>query len=205
MLVSVPPMVEDIRKHLSGYQPEEFSLHKLSQDLNQPLADLIQSFGSEEGLVEEVLDYEQKSLEAIFTSFDFSNVNAIDGLLFVSKEISKKFSDIQPCITFDLRKYYPEIRQNFFDKRVKFVFDKIRRNFEQGIHQGLYRKDLSTELVSRLYISRLIDLHNPDFFPNDEISFNILFDVMFDTFIRGICSEEGNAYYQKKIKCMKFK
>jgi hypothetical protein len=204
MQVSVTPLVEDIRKHISAYQPEEFSLNKLAQDLQQPLDSLIESFGNEAGLVEEVLDFEQKSLEAIFTNFDFGNVNAIDGLLFVSKEISKKFSDIAPSFNFDLRKYYPEARQNFFDKRVKFVFDKIRKNIEQGIQQDLYRQDLSTELVSRIYISRLIDLHNPDFFPNDEICFNTLFDVMFDTFIRGICNEAGIKYYEKKIKCMKF-
>jgi hypothetical protein len=200
----VAPLVENIRKHLSGYRPEEFSLSTLARDLNQPLDTLIASFGNEAGLVEEVLEFEQKSLEAIFSNFDFTGVNAIDSLLFVSKEISKRFSDIQPSITFDLRKYYPEARQNFFDKRVKFVSEKIRRNIEQGILHGLYRQDLSTELVSRIYISRLIDLHNPDFFPNDEISFNTLFDVMFDTFIRGICNEEGIRYYEKKIKCMKF-
>jgi TetR/AcrR family transcriptional regulator, cholesterol catabolism regulator len=204
MLISVAPLVEAIRKHLSGYKPEEFSLKKLAQDLDQPLDTLIESFGNEAGLVEEVLDFEQRSLEAIFANFDFGNVNAIDGLLFVSKEISIRFGDIQPSITFDLRKYYPEVRQNFFDKRVKFVFDKIRKNIEYGIQQGLYRKDLSTELVSRIYISRLIDLHNPDFFPNDGISFNTLFDVMFDTFIRGICSEEGTKYYEKKIRNLKF-
>ncbi|MBK7212975.1 MAG: hypothetical protein IPH88_06695 [Bacteroidales bacterium] len=201
---TVTPLVESIRKHLSNYKPEEFSLTSLANDLNQPVETLIASFGNETGLVEEVLEYEQKSLEAIFTNFSFAEVNAIDGLLFVSKEISIRFADIQPSFTFDLRKYYPEARQNFFDKRVKFVSEKIRRNIEQGIQQGLYRQDLSTELVSRIYISRLIDLHNPDFFPNDEFSFNTLFDVMFDTFIRGICSEEGTRHYEKKIKCMKF-
>ena len=201
---SVAPLVESIRKRLSSYKPEEFSLTSLARDLGQPVEVLVESFGNETGLVEEVLEYEQKSLETIFSSFNFLEVNAIDGLLIVSREISKKFEDIQPSISFDLRKYYPEARQNFFEKRVKFVFEKIRKNIEQGIQQGLYREDLSTELVSRIYISRLIDLHNPDFFPNDEISFNTLFDVMFDTFIRGICNEEGIRYYEKKVRCMKF-
>ncbi len=198
------PLVENIRKHLSGYKPHEFSLMTLAHDLNQPLETFIKTFGSEAGLVEEVLDFEQKSLEAIFDNFNFTDVNAIDGLLIVSKKISNRFSDILPSITFDLRMYYPEVRQNFFDKRIKFVSEKIRKNIEQGIQQKLYRIDLSTELVSRIYISRLIDLHNPDFFPNDEISFNILFDVMFDTFIRGICNEKGTRYYEKKMKSMKF-
>ena len=69
--------------------------------------------------------------------------------------------------------------------------------------QGMYRPDLSSELVSRLYISRLIDLHNPDFFPSETISFTVLFDVMFDTFIRGICTDIGLDYYEDKMKGMR--
>jgi TetR/AcrR family transcriptional regulator, cholesterol catabolism regulator len=198
------PLVEDVRKLLSGYQSSEFTFKNLAKDLGQPTDTLVNAFGTEAGLVEEILNYEQQNLENIFSEFDFTGTNAIDGLLKVSKEISNKFVNILPSITFDLRTKFPEVRQKFVEKRISFVNNKIIANFEQGIIQGMYRPDLSAELVSRIYMSRLIDLHNPDFFPNESISFTVLFDVMFDTFIRGICSEEGKNYYEKKIKCMKF-
>lgn len=198
------PLVEDVRKLLSNYQPDEFTLLRLSKDLDQPLDALTQAFGNESGLVEEILDYEQQNLENIFKNFDFKEGNAIDSLLKASKEISKKYMNIQPSINFDLRVVFPEIRQKFVEKRVQFVHAQIKTNFEMGICQGLYRPDLSAELVSRIYVSRLIDLHNPDYFPNETISFHLLFDVMFDTFIRGICTEEGRFYYEKKVKSIKF-
>jgi TetR/AcrR family transcriptional regulator, cholesterol catabolism regulator len=198
------PLVEDVRKLLSGYTSREFAFQNLARDLDLPLEVLVRAFGTETGLVEEILNYEQQNLENIFSDFDFAGTNAIDGLLMVSKEISNKFVNILPSITFDLRSVFPEVRQKFVDKRVSFVSAKIRTNFEQGMRQGMYRPDLSAELVSRIYISRLIDLHNPDFFPNETISFSVLFDVMFDTFIRGICTDEGKNYYEKKIRCMKF-
>ncbi len=197
-------MLETVRKLLSGYTSSEFTFQMLSKDLKLSVEDLIRAFGTETGLVQEILNYEQQNLENIFSETDFTDINAIDGLLLVSKEISIKFANILPSITFDLRALFPEVRQKFVDKRVSFVNDKIKSNFEQGIEQGMYRPDLSPELVSRIYISRLIDLHNPDFFPNETISFSVLFDVMFDTFIRGICSDEGKNYYEKRIKCMKF-
>ena len=140
----------------------------------------------------------------IFLDADFTGSNAIDGLLIVSKEISNKFVNILPSIPFDLRPRFPEARQKFVEKRVSFVNEKIKSNFDEGMQQGMYRPDLSAELISRIYISRLIDLHNPDFFPNESISFPVLFDVMFDTFIRGICTEEGKNYYEKKIRYIKF-
>jgi len=197
------PLVEDVRKILSGYQSSEFTFQHLAKDLGQPIENLVNSFGTESGLVEEILNFEQQNLENIFSEYDFTGGNAIDGLLKVSKEIGNKFVNIQSSITFDLRTKFPEVRQKFVDKRISFVDTKVKANFEQGMSQGMYRPDLSTELVSRLYMSRLIDLHNPDFFPNETISFPVLFDVMFDTFIRGICTEEGKNYYEKKIKCMK--
>jgi len=198
------PLVEDVRKLLSGYQSSEFTFQNLAEDLGQPMDTLVNAFGNESGLVEEILNYEQQNLENIFSEFDFTGTNAIDGLLIVSKEISNKYVNILPSITFDLRTKFPEVRQKFVEKRISFVNSKIKSNFEQGMSQGMYRPDLSAELVSRIYISRLIDLHNPDFFPNETISFSVLFDVMFDTFIRGICTEEGKNHYEKKIKCMKF-
>ncbi|MFZ4549247.1 MAG: hypothetical protein ACOYN4_17500, partial [Bacteroidales bacterium] len=197
-------LVEDLRKVLSGYNSGEFTFKNLADDLNQPTDVLIKAFGNESKMVEEILNYEQQNLENIFADFDFGGSNAIDGLLGVSTEISNKFVNIIPSITFDLRTLFPEVRQKFVEKRISFVNSKIKSNFDQGMHQGMYRPDLSAELVSRIYISRLIDLHNPDFFPNETISFTVLFDVMFDTFIRGICTDEGIKYYERKIKGMKF-
>ena len=81
---------------------------------------------------------------------------------------------------------------------------KMKINIFKGIGQGMYRSDLSVELLARLYISRLIDLHNPDFFPPEQYSFEILFDAMFDHFIRGIVNEEGMRYYEKSSKRLKF-
>ena len=198
------PLVEDVRKLLSGFKSNEFTFQNLAKELNLPIATLVNTFGSEAGLVEEILNFEQQNLENIFSEYDFEGTNSIDDLLVVSKEINDKFDYILPSITFDLRSRFPEVRQKFVEKRISFVNAKIKSNFEIGMQQGMYRHDLSTELVARIYMSRLIDIHNPDFFPNETISFSVLFDVMFDTFIRGICTEEGKNYYEKKIKRMKF-
>ena len=197
-------LVEEVRKLLSGYKSHEFTFRNLAQDLNIPVETLVLAFGTESRLVEGILNFEQQNLENIFSKFDFEGTNSVDDLLVVSKEINDKLDYILPSITFDLRSRFPEVRQKFVEKRISFVSAKIRSNFELGMQQGMYRPDLSAELVSRIYMSRLIDMHNPDFFPNETISFSVLFDVMFDTFIRGIVTEKGKKYYEKKIKGMQF-
>jgi hypothetical protein len=198
------PLIEDIRKVVAGYKSGDLTFAKLSKDINITTELLTQEFRSEAGLVEEILDYEQSKLEELFLGLDFTDENAIDSLLRVSKEINKNFNKVLPCITFDLRIDFPDARKQFVEKRIQFVTERIKSNFDEGMQQGMYRPDLSAELISRLYISRLLDIHNPAFFPNETISFSILFDVMFETFILGICTEAGKVYYQKKIKHIKF-
>lgn len=157
-------------------------------------------FATEEELVEKVLEYERKQFEKIFEVHDFEGVNAIDILLTVSREVAHRFKDVSPSITFELKNYYPEIYHKHFDYRRDFIYEKIKINLTKGIKQGIYRDDLSIELVARLYLSRLIDLHNPDFFPTEEFSFDTIFNTMFENFVRGIAKPEGLSYFEKRRK-----
>ncbi len=165
---------------------------------------LFKYINNDNDLVRKILEFERESFKIIFEEYDFDGVNSIDVLLTVSKEISQNFKNINPSITFDLKKYYPEIYQDHFQKRVDFIFDQIKLNIQKGINQGMYREDLSIELVARLYISRLIDIHNPDFFPHERFSFSMLFEVMFESFIRSIAKAEGIRYFEEKIKTVEF-
>ena len=167
--------------------------------------DVINSYVSSEAeLVEKVLEFERQRFEEIFSIYTFDGVNAIDVLIMVSKEVAEKFIDISPSVTFVLKKHFPEIYHQHFILRRDFIYEKIQLNLSKGIRQGMYRDDLSVELVARLYLSRLSDLHNPDFFPAEEFSSETIFNVMFENFIRGIAKPEGLAYFEKKMKNYKY-
>lgn len=177
----------------------KLSLSDVAREINVSKEVILQYVKDERELVEKVLGYERLCFKNIFDENDFNGINAIDILLTVSKEVSNRFASVSPSVTFDLKHHYPEIYQEHFEKRQEFIFEKIKVNIEKGIQQGMYRQDLSVELLARLYISRLIDLHNQDMFPAEEFSFNRVFEVMFDNFIRGIATEKGIAYYEKQM------
>lgn len=162
-------------------------------------------FKNDADLVEQVLKFERENFSQIFDKNDFEGINAIKILLTVSREISKKFQDVNPFVTVALKQKYPEIYQDHFDRRIEYIYEKIKINLQKGISQGIYRHDLSVELIARLYISRLIDIHNPDLFPPERFNFSTLFEVMFDNFIRGIANKKGMEYYEANKPEMKFK
>lgn len=178
---------------------------KICEELNISKSELFQHINDDKDLVEKVLDLEREGFKEIFDNYDFEGKNAIDILLTVSKEIGEKFRYITPAMTFELKKHYPEIYQKHFDERIEFIFGKIQINIQKGINQGIYREDLSIELIARLYISRLIDIHNTDIFPPERFSFETLFEVMFENFVRSIAKPEGIKYFEKRKKLKKYK
>lgn len=197
-------ILEGIREAAYKQELFSYSINEVSSKLHISPDEMKQYFASDQDLVEKVLAFERESFQDIFDTYNFEDVNAIDILLTVSREVSKRFKDVSPSLTFNLKSTYPKLYQFHIDTRINFIFEKIKINIMKGIGQGIYRDDLSVELLARLYISRLIDLHNPDFFPTEQFSFDIIFDTMFDHFIRGIVNEEGMKYYKKCRKHLKF-
>jgi TetR/AcrR family transcriptional regulator, cholesterol catabolism regulator len=203
---SLVKILEKVRDLFFKYGVRSMSMDDICRETEISRKTIYKIFTSKNDLVEKLLELERENFEIIFNTDKFDGeVNAIDILLMVSKDVSNKFSDISPSMTFDLKKYYPDIYHKHVEERIEFIFEKIRINLVKGINQGVYRDDLSVELVSRLYIRRLIDLHNPEFFPADKFSFQTLFDVMFDNFIRGIANEKGIEYYEKQKQKISFK
>ena len=197
-------IIVKFREYEVTRKPGNISLAEICNEINVSLEEMTKFVATEEDLVEKVLEFERKGFEEIFEVHDFEGVNAIDILMTVSRELAQNFNNISPSITFDLKDQFPEIYQKHFEYRRDFIYDKIRINLTKGISQGIYRDDLSIELVARLYLSRLYDLHNPDFFPPEQFSFETLFNTMFDNFLRGIAKPEGLKYYEKKRKQLKF-
>ena len=182
----------------------DFSFVEIEEKTGIKKEELKKLVQSKEELVEKLLEIERQKFEEIFQVHDFEGVNAIDILLTVSKELAKNFVLISPAITIHLKEKFPKIYQAHFDKRLDFIFGKIQINLTKGINGGMYREDLSIELLARLYISRLIDIHNPALFLPEKFSFEMVFAVMFEDLVRSIAKPEGIAYFEEKIKSVKF-
>ena len=197
-------ILEKVRELFFKYGVRSVSMDDICRETGISKKRLYQYVASKNELVEKLLELERRSFEVIFEKHNFDGVNSIDILLTVSKEVASKFIDVSPSVTFILKKNFPEIYHRHFELRTDFIYEKIKINLTKGMSQGMYRDDLSIELVARLYLSRLVDLHNPDFFPPEEFSFDTIFNSMFESLIRSIAKPEGLEYYEQKRKCIKF-
>jgi hypothetical protein len=197
-------ILKEVRSILINKGAKHLNLKSVADKTSYSTEQLNKHFKDDVDLITQLLEFERHGFKEIFDENDFEGVNAIDIMMFVGKELSDKYDYITPSYSSEIKKYYPEIYEKHFQSRTEFIFEKIRINLTKGINQGMYRSDLSIELISRLYISRLWDIHNEDFFPPEKFSFETLYEFMFDNLIRSIATEDGLKYYKNKIKKAKF-
>lgn len=193
-------IMEKARDLSFTYGIRRMSLEEIRTELKISKPIFSKYIKSKSDFVSKLLEFERERFKSIFDDYNFEDVNAIDILLTVGKEVALRFKDVNPSLTYELNKYYPALYQLHFETRQQFISEKIKINLTKGIDQGVYRKDLSIELVTRLYISRLIDMHNPEFFPPEQFSYDTLFDFMFDYLIRGIANKKGLEHYENRIE-----
>ena len=190
-------IIEKVRKILLREGMGNFSLEKLeSSGISKE--DISKYVNSKEELVEKILEFERTSFVKIFLEYNFEGQNAIDILFIVSQEINDRFEDVSPAVTMEFEKYFPETYKKHMDQRMNFIFDKIQINVEKGIAQGMYREDLSSEIVGRMYLSRLEDMHNPKLYPPERFKFGTIYDTMIDSFVKSIATEDGLSYYRHR-------
>ena len=175
------------------------SMDDISKELGMSKKTIYQYFANKTELVENVLGYMHEKERIPCIGNDTESMNAIDILLAVSKNVSVQLKDMNPINAYELQKYYPTIYREFIIKKRDHVFEQVKQNFAQGISEGIYRNDLDIDLVARLYIQKLVDVHDPEFLSSVNFGFEKVFQVMFDNHIRGIANAEGLAYYEKQI------
>ena len=153
---------------------------------------------SKEDLIEKLFYYDQMKWDLEMSKILTDDLNAIEILVQVSLKVFEEMGRFNPQLTFELKKYYEPIFQKFMVRKQNHIFSQISKNIEKGIVEGLYRKDINVELVAGLYVRNLVMAHNKDFCISESITFEQLFEVMFENHIRAIATLAGIAYFEMR-------
>jgi AcrR family transcriptional regulator len=170
----------------------------ISRSLGISKKTLYQYVKSKEDLIEKLFYYDQMKWDIEISKMKIDEMNAIEILVQVSLKVFDEMSRFNPKLKFELKKYYEPIYQQFLVRKQNHIFNQISKNIEKGITEGLYRTDVNIDLVAGLYVRNLVMMHNNDFCFAENITFDQVFEVMFENHIRAISTPEGIAYFEKR-------
>lgn len=187
----------------------EFGLRSLSMDdISRKLViskkTLYQYVSSKEDLVEKIFQLADYESDKFYNAPCAEGFNAIDVLLEASRFVSREMKRFNPVITFDLMKYYPVIYNNHLSKKRELIYTKIVANIHQGIAEDIYRDNLNAELIANIYVNNLVSMHQAEFLVRNNITFAMVFEVMFENHIRAIANRKGLDYFESKKDTLDF-
>ncbi len=177
---------------------KNLNMDDISRKLKISKKTLYQYAKSKEDLIEKLFYYDDMKWEKRISEIKIEENNAIDILIKVSLMVSEQIGRFDPKIKFEMKKYYEAIFHNFMQNKQAHIFEQISNNIIKGIAEGLYRDNLNIELIAGLYVRNLVDMHNKDYCFVENITFEQIFEAMFENHIRAIATPEGIEYFEKQ-------
>lgn len=141
------------------------------------------------------IDRDQNKISEII----HKNLNAIDEIFEITQLVSERIKHMHPSILFDIQKYYPEAWDIIDKHRRYFIVKTIKQNIIHGQGQGLYRKEINSTIVARLYSSTVDVLSDIDFFADSSITQSLVYQENLNYHLHGITSATGKIYLEEKL------
>lgn len=178
---------------------KSLTMDDISRNLGISKKTLYQITTDKKDLVKQCIDLMINMENKMLCEYQKINGNAIDEMLLINVHIGMKFQKIQPAVLFDLQKYFPEAWKEIENHKYCTILEVVKDNIEKGKSEGLYRETINAEIVAKIYIGLVDKMFEPDFFLLAKKSIEELYIEIAGYHIRGIASDKGLKYLQKKL------
>ena len=201
MKEKIEPVIRKVRDLYVKKGIKNVTMDDVASHLGISKKTLYTFFSDKDKLVEEVLFFHISEFNKIFMELAKQKMNAIEKLYKVSELVGQLIGSVPQVILNDLQKYHPEVLTRFVEFKRSHILYQVKRNIEEGIKEGLYRKNVDPEIASRSYLALSETLFDKTFFPKGKYKTGDVFNELFTYHIRGIASEKGLKHidnYNKK-------
>jgi AcrR family transcriptional regulator len=194
--------LEQAEKLFLKYGIKSLTMDDIANELKMSKKTLYQFVSDKQDLVAKTMNNYCTTDKDLILVICRSSKNAIDELLDIIKYVKERLAVFHPSILYDLEKYYPEAWDAMHKHQKEFVYDMVRENIVRGKTEGLYKEDVSAEIIARIYSLRLdatIDRMDKVMAKYDFVTIYI---EMMKYHIRGIASDKGNKVLDQKLKSL---
>ena len=119
------------------------------------------------------------------------SANPIEELYEVKKYVMQQLKGDNTSPVYQLKKYYPEVHKKVEIMQFDHMNNCIKRNVERGITMGLYRDNIDTGFIARMYFVGIQGIKDISVFPADDYPVNELYDQYLEYHLRGIVTPAG--------------
>ncbi len=128
--------------------------------------------------------------------------DALQEMFSISIQVQRDIENMNPSLLFDLRKYHFQVWKQYEAYRKEFVLSLMKNNLERGKSEGIYRKNLDTEIISRIHIGNLNVFSDDEILPPDQFPRPIVHKEFVMYHLYGIVSDKGSELMTNYLKLL---
>ncbi|MCW5908120.1 MAG: TetR/AcrR family transcriptional regulator [Chitinophagales bacterium] len=184
-------LIEKASDMFKRYGIKSLTMDDIARELGMSKKTIYRFVDNKADLVKMVmLDYletERAHMEGILKT----SKNSVDEMIQIADYFFNQMREFNAYALHDLKKYYPETWNIYNDYRFNFVLTRINDNLKSGIKQGVYRTNINSDILSKIYIGGIDILLNQELFPIKNYAFVTLYKEYLNYHLRGIVSDKG--------------
>jgi hypothetical protein len=157
-------------------------------------------FTNKEELVDESLTYLHEIIHHTVSCICDKEFNAIQENFEIKKTFKNLFRNTGDSPMYQLQKYYPKTYNKLMTNEFSMFKDCISKNIEKGIREGLYRKGIEVQLITKFYFSLVMSVHDNNLYKHDINSINSLEFKILEYHTRAIATEKGLQILEEQLQ-----
>lgn len=177
------------------------SMDDIANHLGMSKKTIYQLFTDKDELVDNVIEADIQKIETDCIVCCELSADAIDEIFKTMEMIVVQFRNMNPMVLFDLQKYHHRSYEKFMKYKNTFLLEIINKNLIKGVKEGLYRKDIKIDILSKFRLESMMLSFNMETFPPEKYNILEVTLEIIEHFLYGLATEKGYqliVQYKKK-------
>ncbi len=167
------------------------TMDEIAQESGVSKKTIYQHFKNKTELIQFCVSEAMQQISAGICAIKELKLNAVEEQLMVKDVILEQVKNEKTSPHLQLQRYYPGIYKNTRKEHFKLVYQNVYDNIEKGIAEGLYRKNINIDVITRMHFICALELKNQDIFPSEEYSIKETMNTYIENYLRSIVTPKG--------------
>lgn len=198
-------ILDQIALMFLNYGIRSITMDDISSELGISKKTLYQHVVNKEDLIRKVISNEILKRSNEVRGILRSNCNVIEQMIEIQKIVFHFAKIYSNAIEFDLKRYYPAIYRELYEKYGYLLEKLFARNIRKGKKEGFYRIDLNESIIAKMYASRILTIPQNKIMSVDDFTSEEYMHEMILYHLRALLNKESIPVLDKYVYELKQK
>lgn len=173
------------------YGIRSVTMDDISRELGISKKTLYQHVENKSDLIEQIFTLRCQQDEEVMSRIRIEASNAIEELIQIGRYLIGQLRQLSPTTRYDLQKYYGPLHRKLEKMHEEYIYAMIHSNLQKGQEEGLYRENLQSDIIAKLFMLTASSVGEMELFPAREYDLDALARQLFLYHIHGVASRQG--------------